>query len=227
MKGKRSDHEREECILCPSRKVEGNADEELATPAKRYGNMRNIPALTLALPLLLTLSACFGAPGPVGNTAVADPAKPVELTAYLGKWYEYGRYEAPFQKGCEGVTADYSLRDDGKIQVVNACYKDALDGKYSEAKGRAKIVEGSQGAKLKVSFFGPFYGDYWVLDRSEPNADGSYQWSIVGEPSGRYLWMLTREAKPDAELRTMLEARVRELGYDWGLVRITQQPPAS
>lgn len=190
-----------------------------------------ITRLQLSLPLLaslsLALAACFGAPGPVGNTAVPDPAKPVELSAYLGKWYEYGRYEAPFQTGCEGVTADYSLRDDGKIQVVNACFKGALDGEYSEAKGRAKVVEGSEGAKLKVSFFGPFYGDYWVLDRSEPDADGLYEWSIVGEPSGRYLWMLTRDAKPNAELRSMLEARVRELGYDWGLVRVTQQPSAS
>ena len=190
-----------------------------------------ITRLQLSLPLLaslsLALAACFGAPGPVGNTAVPDPAKPVELSAYLGKWYEYGRYEAPFQTGCEGVTADYSLRDDGKIQVVNACFKGALDGEYSEAKGRAKVVEGSEGAKLKVSFFGPFYGDYWVLDRSEPDADGLYEWSIVGEPSGRYLWMLTRDAKPNAELGSMLEARVRELGYDWGLVRVTQQPSAS
>ena len=190
-----------------------------------------ITRLQLSLPLLaslsLALAACFGAPGPVGNTAVPDPAKPVELSAYLGKWYEYGRYEAPFQTGCEGVTADYSLRDDGKIQVVNACFKGALDGEYSEAKGRAKVVEGSEGAKLKVSFFGPFYGDYWVLDRSELDADGLYEWSIVGEPSGRYLWMLTRDAKPNAELRSMLEARVRELGYDWGLVRVTQQPSAS
>ena len=190
-----------------------------------------ITRLQLSLPLLaslsLALAACFGAPGPVGNTAVPDPAKPVELSAYLGKWYEYGRYEAPFQTGCEGVTADYSLPDDGKIQVVNACFKGALDGEYSEAKGRAKVVEGSEGAKLKVSFFGPFYGDYWVLDRSEPDADGLYEWSIVGEPSGRYLWMLTRDAKPNAELRSMLEARVRELGYDWGLVRVTQQPSAS
>lgn len=190
-----------------------------------------ITRLQLSLPLLaslsLALAACFGAPGPVGNTVVPDPAKPVELSAYLGKWYEYGRYEAPFQTGCEGVTADYSLRDDGKIQVVNACFKGALDGEYSEAKGRAKVVEGSEGAKLKVSFFGPFYGDYWVLDRSELDADGLYEWSIVGEPSGRYLWMLTRDAKPNAELRGMLEARVRELGYDWGLVRVTQQPSAS
>ncbi|RGP42234.1 hypothetical protein BPTFM16_02546 [Altererythrobacter insulae] len=175
----------------------------------------------------LMLSACVGSPGPVGNASVPEPAKPVSLSEYLGKWYEYGRYEAPFQEGCEAVTAEYSLRDtsgDANIKVVNSCRKGALDGKFDQSTGKAKIVEGSQGAKLKVSFFGPFYGDYWVLDRGPAGDDGLYDWSIVGEPSGRYLWMLTREPQPDAELRAMLERRVKELGYDWSLVRLTQQP---
>ena len=174
--------------------------------------------LTIAvLGATLALSACVGKPGPVGNVAVPQPAKPVALEQYLGRWYEYGRYEAPFQKGCEAVTAEYSLREDGKIKVVNSCRKGTVDGETDQSTGRAKIVEGSDGAKLRVSFFGPFYGDYWVLDRG-----ANYEWSIVGEPSGRYLWMLTREAKPDAELQTQLKNRVIELGYDWSLVRITK-----
>jgi len=183
----------------------------------------------LAAPALLVLAACVGSPGPVGNASVPEPAKSVALQAYLGTWYEYGRYEAPFQRGCEGVTAEYSLRDtssDANIRVVNSCFQDSLSGEFKQSTGKAKIVEGSDGSKLKVSFFGPFYGDYWVLDRGEPDASGQYPWSIVGEPSGRYLWMLTREAQPDAAMRAALEARVRELGYDWNLVRLTQQPPA-
>jgi len=184
-------------------------------------NLRH--CLTL-IALSLALAGCMGRPGPVGNPAVPQPAKPVALDAYLGKWYEYGRYEAPFQKGCEGVVAEYSLRSDGKIKVVNSCYKGSLSGKFEQSTGKAKLVEGAQGAKLKVSFFGPFYGDYWVLDRSEKTADNRYEWSIVGEPSGRYLWMLTREANPDKELANFLEQRVRNLGYDWTLVRLTQQP---
>ncbi len=174
--------------------------------------------------ILLLTAACAGSPGPVGNAAVPQPSRAVALDAYLGTWYEYGRYEAPFQRGCEGVTAQYSLRDDGDIRVVNSCYKGGLDGQFEQSTGRAKIVEGSNGAQLRVSFFGPFYGDYWVLDRGEPDANGQYPWSIVGEPSGRYLWMLTREAQPSAELRAALENRVRQLGYDWSLVRLTQQP---
>ncbi len=176
----------------------------------------------------LLLSACVGSPGPVGNPAVPQPAKAVETQSYLGKWYEYGRYEAPFQKGCEAVTAQYALRDpanpDSKISVVNSCRKGSLDGEFDQSTGKAKIVEGSEGAKLKVSFFGPFYGDYWVLDRGPAGDDGLYDWSIVGEPSGRYLWMLTREPQPDANLRALLKSRVLELGYDWSLVRLTQQP---
>lgn len=181
-----------------------------------------------ALPLALLVAACIGTPGPVGNASVPEPARALELQSYLGTWYEYARYEASFQRGCEGVTAEYSLRDaddpSAGIRVVNSCYQDGLGGEFSQATGRARVVEGSGGAKLKVSFFGPFFGDYWVLDRGEPGEDGLYPWSIVGEPSGRYLWMLTREAQPDAVMRAMLETRVRELGYDWTLVRLTQQP---
>ena len=62
-----------------------------------------------------------------------------------------------------------------------------------------------------------------MLDRGEPRADGQYSWSIVGEPSGRFLWLLTRDAKPDTATRELLERRVKELGYDWSLVRMTQQ----
>ncbi len=171
--------------------------------------------LALSLLPFALISACAGKPGPVGNNAVPEPAKAVELDRYLGKWFEMARYEAPFQKGCDGVTADYSLRKDGKIKVINSCTK---EGKTTTAKGKAKIVEGSGNAKLKVSFFGPFYGDYWVLDRAE-----DYSWAIVGEPSGRYLWMLTRQAQPEPQVRARIEARVKELGYDWSLVRVTDQ----
>jgi len=177
--------------------------------------------ICLAIAATLATSACVGKPGPVGNVAVPQPAKAVAIDKYLGRWYEYGRYEAPFQKDCEAVTADYSLRDDGNIKVINSCRKDSVDGETKQSTGRAKLVEDSnpdiRGAKLKVSFFGPFYGDYWVLDRGE-----NYEWSIVGEPSGRYLWMLTREAKPDTATQAMLKRRVTELGYDWSLVRMTK-----
>jgi apolipoprotein D and lipocalin family protein len=101
--------------------------------------------------------------------------------------------------------------------VINRCRKP--DGKTTQATGRAKIVDRISGAKLKVSFFGPFYGDYWVMDHAE-----DYSWSIVGEPSGRYLWLLARTANPAPAEREALIARAKALGYDTAMLRITQQP---
>lgn len=171
----------------------------------------------------MMLSGCAAVQkGPVGNLSVPQPAKPVEVSQYLGRWYEIGRYEAGFQKDCEGVTADYSLTKPGQIAVVNQCRKGALDGKASVANGKAKIVEGSNNAKLRVSFFGPFYGDYWVLDRAE-----DYSWSIVGEPSGRYLWLLHRKPQPGAAIIAQMRTRAAQLGYDLSLLRMTQQPAGS
>jgi apolipoprotein D and lipocalin family protein len=169
-------------------------------------------AISLAALALLGCGSSSG--GPVGNAAVPEPAKAVDLNRYLGLWYEIGRYENRFERGCEGVTAQYSQRPDGLIEVLNSCRKGAPDGPLKTAKGRAKVVEGAQGAKLKVSFFGPFFGDYWVLDR-----DPDYRWAIVGEPSGRYLWLLSREAQPSAQTRGAIEDRVRSLGYDMALLR--------
>jgi apolipoprotein D and lipocalin family protein len=172
----------------------------------------------LSAPLVLALAGCgFYKPGPVGNSAVAGPAKPVEVSRYLGRWYELGRYEAPFQKDCEAVTADYSLIDAHTLRVINTCHQGSVTGKVKIAKGKAKIVDTVSNAKLKVSFFGPFYGDYWVLDHAD-----DYSWSIVGEPSGRYLWMLTRAANPGEATRSVIENRVKSLGYDLSLIRWTK-----
>ena len=153
----------------------------------------------------------------VGNPAVPQPATPVELSRYLGHWYELARYEQGFQKDCDGVTADYALRDDGKVEVVNTCRKP--DGSVKQAKGKAKVVDTATGAKLKVSFFGPFYGDYWVLDHAD-----DYGWAIVGEGSGRYLWLLSREENPGAAKLDALIARAKAMGYDTSMLRVTKQP---
>ena len=179
-------------------------------------------ALPLALIVLAgTALAATAAVGqilpPVGNRAVPQPAKPVDAGRYGGLWYEMGRYENSFERGCEAVSAEYRMRDDGLIQVVNTCRAGGLDGPIKMIKGRARVVAGSDGAKLKVSFFGPFFfGDYWVLDHGE-----AYDWSIVGEPSGRYLWLLTRSAEASPSVRAMLRARAHELGYDTALIRPT------
>lgn len=157
-----------------------------------------------------------------GNAAVPEPARPVDLQRYLGKWYEFARYENGFERGCEGVTAEYTLREDGLVGVRNTCNADCAEGEPRTSEGRARIVPGSGGAKLEVSFFGPFFfGDYWVLDHGD-----DYAWSIVGEPSGRFLWILTREARPPRALATSLIARVAALGYDTSMLRETVQSAA-
>ena len=155
--------------------------------------------------------------GTEGGIAAPEPARPVDLKRYLGRWYEIARYEQRFERGCEGVTADYNMRMDGTIDVLNRCRKS--NGKIDESRGVAKVVDLSSNAKLKVSFFGPFYGDYWVLDHA-----GDYSWSIVGEPSGRYLWILAREANPSAEATAQLIGRTRALGYNANMLVRTNQP---
>lgn len=171
--------------------------------------------------LILALALAGCASGPSGNASVPQPAKPVDLERYLGRWYELARYENRFERGCEGVTAQYSQRPDGMIGVLNTCRDGAPGGEAKVANGRAKVVEGSEGAKLKVSFFGPFFGDYWVLDRAE-----DYSWAIVGEPSGKYLWILSRDPTPGEAVIDRHIARAAALGYDTTMIRRVAQPPA-
>ena len=169
--------------------------------------------------LLVALMAAAGcAQGPVGNPAVPEPAKAVDLQKYLGRWYEIARYEAPFQEGCEAVTADYSVRPDGTIKVLNSCRRERLEAPVESAAAQAYVVADSQNAKLRVSFFWPFFGDYWVLDHG-----AAYDWSIVGEPSGRYLWLLFRAPHPTEALEKTVKARAANMGYDLGLLRTTKQ----
>ncbi|MEO8812944.1 MAG: lipocalin family protein [Caulobacteraceae bacterium] len=158
---------------------------------------------------------------PGRNAHVPQPAKAVDIDRYAGRWFELGRYDNRFEHDCEGVTADYAKRSDGLIEVINTCHDKAPDGPTRTSRGRAKIVPGSNGAKLKVSFFGPFFvGDYWVLDHAD-----DYAWSIVGGGSGRFLWLLSRVPAPPAAFRADLIRRAAALGYDPAAIRETRQLP--
>lgn len=158
---------------------------------------------------LLTFTACNGQPSDIDKTVVNQ----LEIDKYLGTWYEIARYDHSFERGMEGVTATYSMRDDGKIKVVNAGYKEGLNGKQSEAVGKAKIPDPEQPAKLKVSFFWFFYGDYYVLD-----LDPNYQWALIGSSSDKYLWILSRHPKMDEALYQQLLAKLSQRGYDVDLL---------
>jgi len=155
---------------------------------------------------------------PVGNAAVAVPKKSVDLRQYLGRWYEIARYEQGFQRDCDGVTATYGQLPDGRISVLNKCRKPG--GRITQASATAKIVDPQTSSWLKVSFCGPFYlGDYWILDHAE-----DYRWAIVGDPSGRYLWLLDRRPTPPETEVKALVGRAAALGYDTSMLRRTRQP---
>ena len=144
----------------------------------------------------------------------------VDLSRYVGQWYEIARLPNQFEKKCaDSVTATYTLRSDGKIEVLNRCRK--ASGEFTTAKGKAKIVDKKTNAKLKVTFFWPFYGDYWILDLG-PN----YEYAVVGDPSRDYLWILSRTHQIDEALYQQLLAKMAARGFKTGgMIRTTQ--PAS
>lgn len=131
----------------------------------------------------------------------------VDLQRYSGTWYEIARYPNRFQRDCSSdTTAVYTLRR-GKIQVVNFCRR--ADGKIKTARGTAKVADKNTNAKLNVTFFWPFYGDYWIIGLSS-----DYRYAIVGEPKRKYLWILSRTREMAAEDYAEALEQVRTAGYD-------------
>jgi len=116
----------------------------------------------------------------------------VDLKKYIGTWYEIARFPNRFQEGCVRTSATYTLLQGGKIGVLNQCRKGTLDGEISSAKGKAWVVDKGTNAKLKVSFFWPFSGDYWIIDLGE-----NYDYAVVGHPGRIYLWILCRKPEMD------------------------------
>src|SRR5512140_3247330 len=124
----------------------------------------------------------------------------VDLSRYVGTWYEIANFPQSFQRGCTATTATYTLRPDGDIDVLNRCRKGSLEGEEKAASGRARVVDGSTNAKLEVSFFRPFWGDYWIIDLAE-----DYSYAVVGHPGRDYLWILSRTpAMADATYQAIL-----------------------
>ena len=146
----------------------------------------------------------------------------VDLGRYLGTWYEIASFPQKFQRGCTGSIATYSSRSDGMIDVVNRCRKDSLDGEEKIAKGRARVIDPVTNAKLEVSFFRPFWGDYWIVDLG-----ASYDYAVVGHPSRDYLWILCRTRTMDGAVYDGILARLRGQGYEVERLQRTLQPSGS
>lgn len=149
----------------------------------------------------------------------------VDLARYLGTWYEIASFPAWFQRGCTATTATYSPLGKGDIRVINECRKGGLGGDLSIARGKAWVTDERTNAKLRVQFFWPFSGHYWVI-----GLDPNYGWAVVGEPRRKYLWILARSPQIDEQLYARLVHLARDKGYDTSkLVRTPQRairPPS-
>jgi len=169
------------------------------TPAKC---MTGPARLTFWIALCALLTGCTGMPEGV------RPVHGFELERYLGTWHEIARLDHSFERGLSRVTAEYSLREDGGVRVINRGY-DEDDG-WQQAEGKAYFVESPDVGHLKVSFFGPFYGSYVVFELDEED----YQYAFISGFNTNYLWLLARTPSVDPALIARFTARARALGFD-------------
>lgn len=167
---------------------------------------QNIALLTtgsiLAALVVLNLSSCKTIP------QKAAAVKPFSLAKYLGKWYEIARLDFRFEKNLNNVTATYSLKEDGNIRVDNKGY-DYVKDKWKQSIGKAKFVDQRDEAKLKVSFFGPFYAGYNVIA-----IDEAYKYALVAGKDLSYLWILSREKTIPQHIKNDYLAIAKEIGYN-------------
>ena len=176
-------------------------------------------ALLLILACGIALAGCSKTTTERLQLPPLEAVPEVNLERYLGTWYEIASYPQRFQEGCTGTTATYTLRSDGEIDVLNKCRKGSLDGPEDVAEGRARVVDSESNAKLEVSFFRPFWGDYWIIDLGP-----DYEYAVVGHPSRDYLWILSRTPALDAEIYDGILGRLEEMGYSLERLGKTKQP---
>lgn len=180
---------------------------------------KGVSLLLIVIALLMAGKACTNSK--IQETMIDKTVvKELDLQKYLGTWYEIARYNHRFERGLVGVTANYSIRENGKIKVLNSGYKKNLGGKLSQATGKAYLPDPDKDpGKLKVSFFWNFYGDYFVMDLDE-----SYQWAIIGSSSDNYLWILSRTPQLEAGLYDELLEKIKSRGYDLSqLIKVEQK----
>lgn len=167
--------------------------------------------------LLLWPALCLAGDGLADADVVS--VKQVELTRYLGKWYEIAHFPMYFQRNCIGdTTAEYALSATGDVVVFNRC---RTASGFDEAHGNAALVNGAGNAKLQVSFFWPFRADYWVI-----GLDPDYRWTVVANPSRKYLWILSRTPALAPELLDSALAAAAAQGFDLDKLQYTRHGPA-
>jgi len=157
-----------------------------------------------------------------GNGGIRHPAlrtvESVDLERYAGSWYEIAAFPQRFERGCHCSSAVYELTDKGYVRVVNSCRKNGPEGKIKKVRGKAFPVPGSGNAKLRVQFFWPFRGDYWIIDLAS-----DYSHALVGSPNRKYLWILSRTPEMAPSVYDAVVARAEEQGFDTTrLVRMDQ-----
>jgi apolipoprotein D and lipocalin family protein len=160
----------------------------------------------IASALLIVLGCIYMEKEPSESLATVSY---VDLNRYMGVWYEIARYPNSFQKGCIGSKATYTLMDDGKVSVLNECYDGSFSGKLRSAKGKAWVVDKETNAKLKVSFFWFFAGDYWIIDLGR-----DYEYAVIGHPKRKYLWILSRTKEMDGGVYEGILSLLRDKQYD-------------
>jgi len=133
----------------------------------------------------------------------------VDVKRYMGAWFEIAKLPQRFEKGLVGIKASYTLLPDGKVEVLNSGYKEDFNGKMKTIKGKAWVADTATNAKLKVSFFWPFTGNYWIIELGK-----DYEYAVVGDESRKYLWILSRTPQMDEALYNELLKRVQDRGFD-------------
>lgn len=151
-----------------------------------------------------TLACSHAVPAGAGGTPPVVPH--VDLARYGGVWYEIARFPHRFEEGCTDVQATYTVNADGTVGVLNECTR---DGRRTSARGKARVADTATNAKLRVTFFWPFYGDYWIFDLGR-----DYDYALVGAPDRNYLWILARKRSIDEALYASLVGKARDLGFD-------------
>lgn len=166
--------------------------------------------IAFAAGILMGCSAQNNAPTSVGS---------VDLGRYAGLWYDVASFPVRFQRGCHCTTAEYTLMTEGYVKVVNKCRKGGFDQRESGITGKAFVVKGSNNTKLKVRFFWPFKGDYWIV-----RLDSDYMWAVVSSPRKDYLWLLSRTPVIQEALYDSIVSSLHAEGYDTAKLQRTPQP---